>query len=194
MSDSKSSPKAKIAETSKYNQAMAKNEKYYIHENLLVVFGKATLPKLCILSGEMVPRATPKTKKIRWTHPATIILIFLGILPYFVYYLFFSKKISFTYFIAEKYRFHRARIITCYCLIALSGVICFMYLIYSGASLEENLLLYILSIAAFKVGGISAASNSSSFRVEKYKEGKFYISGLGNGFLAAIQQDPKVKD
>ena len=165
------------------------NKTYYAEENLLVIQDGTELPKLCIITGEHIPEATYKKKNLRYANPAWGILLFAGILPYIIFYYFFTKKATFTYTISDKYKYHRLKILLFCFGITLFGLCGLAYLTFTDALFIENGLFYIVSIIATLLGILYAGYNCSSFRVEKYASGRFHISGAGSIFLATIAQD-----
>lgn len=180
------SPKSK---TVMQQDAKIESKAYHTEQDLLVIRDGANLPQICILTGEPLPLAKLNKKTLSWANPLWGILILGFVLPYFIFYFFFRKKASFTYVISDRFKNQRARIIIICFLISLTGICGIIYLTLTNAEFIDNGLFYITSITATLVGILYAGYNCSSFRVEKYSDGKFYISGPGNGFIAKIQQE-----
>ena len=102
--------------------AVQNNQGIWRKGNLLVVHRNATLPELCIRSGEPVTDGHRWKKNFQWHPPWIVLLIFVGLLVYVIVALIMTKRMQLEMSLSPHWRKVRRRRIAIGWALGLSGL------------------------------------------------------------------------
>jgi len=156
---------------------------------LIVVDKKADLPEYCFLTGEDVSPEDRLNKSLYFVSSLWVLLIFLGIIGIIIYIvinLTTRKKTFVCYSLSKagKKNLAKKRLIgtTVSLFILVAAVFAFMQVT------EEMIKFGFVGIVLFTIALIISIYKGSVMRVRKYKNGRFYLSGSGQGFRDRLLQ------
>lgn len=157
----------------------------------LVVVGKpASLPNICVISGE-TEDLIPYSRTLTYVSPVVIVVFFLSRLIGLIMYLMMRKQTPTTFFLARSVR-SSMRWKIFYGLLCLAGAMAVLIGILS-ASQQVAPWLIAIPIILFIVGLIFVVKGTNVLSVKKFAApDEFGIRGCKAPFFATLEQHPEL--
>ena len=157
---------------------------YYVEKRQLWVTDGVELPDICIMTGERVADGKRRKKKLYWSNPWLILLIFLSPLVYVIVYYIVRKGFTFHYSITPKALMKRRIAVLFSSLLVFGSFAGSVILISMGgeyAGMGGLLLLFgIVSL-------LLLSYFLNAFRPKKHLNGWFSFVGAGKVFMKSLE-------